>query len=65
MAHQSRLFGKSIVLTHEVDWEAVYQAELPRLYNFFRYRVGDNPGMEVQLSAFDIYWLDGEVFHAQ
>jgi len=25
-----------------VDFEAVYQAELPRVYNFFRYRVGDD-----------------------
>jgi RNA polymerase sigma-70 factor (ECF subfamily) len=25
----------------EADFEAVYRAELPRVYNFFRYRVGD------------------------
>lgn len=25
-----------------VDFEAVYQAELPRVFNFFRYRVGDD-----------------------
>lgn len=25
-----------------IDWEAVYRAELPRVYNFFRYRVGDD-----------------------
>jgi RNA polymerase sigma-70 factor (ECF subfamily) len=25
----------------EVDWEAVYAEQLPRIYNFFRYRVGD------------------------
>jgi RNA polymerase sigma-70 factor, ECF subfamily len=25
----------------EVEWEAVYFAELPRIYNFIRYRVGD------------------------
>lgn len=24
-----------------VDFEAVYQEELPRVYNFFRYRLGD------------------------
>jgi RNA polymerase sigma-70 factor, ECF subfamily len=27
----------------EVDFEALYRAELPRIYNFFRYRVGDGP----------------------
>jgi RNA polymerase sigma-70 factor, ECF subfamily len=25
-----------------VDFEAVYQAELPRVYNFFRYQIGDD-----------------------
>lgn len=37
---QLRFFGKSI--SHEVDWETAYQADLPRVYNFFRYRVGDD-----------------------
>ena len=27
----------------EVDWDAVYAEQLPRVYNFFRYRVGDGP----------------------
>lgn len=26
----------------EVDWDAVYARELPRIYNYFRYRVGDD-----------------------
>jgi RNA polymerase sigma-70 factor (ECF subfamily) len=25
----------------DADWEALYARELPRIYNFFRYRVGD------------------------
>jgi RNA polymerase sigma-70 factor (ECF subfamily) len=25
------------------DWDALYTAWLPRVYNFFRYRVGDDP----------------------
>ena len=25
----------------EVDWEALYREQLPRVYNFFRFRVGD------------------------
>jgi len=29
------------------DWDAVYQEELPRVYNFFRYRVG-NPATAVR-----------------
>lgn len=42
MTNQIRFFGKSLVPAREVDWEAAYQADLPRLYNFFRYRVGDD-----------------------
>jgi RNA polymerase sigma-70 factor, ECF subfamily len=26
----------------EVDWEELYATEMPRVYNFFRYRVGDD-----------------------
>jgi len=42
MTDQPRLFGQPIVPAREVDWEAAYQADLPRIYNFFRYRVGDD-----------------------
>lgn len=30
----------------EADWEALYTAQLPRVYNFFRYRVGRTPDVE-------------------
>lgn len=30
------------VQARAVDWEAVYRDHLPRVYNFFRYRVGDD-----------------------
>jgi len=42
MTKQLRFFGKPIVLARDVDWEAAYQADLPRIYNYFRYRVGDD-----------------------
>jgi RNA polymerase sigma-70 factor (ECF subfamily) len=42
MTNQPRILGKLIAFTTNVDWEAAYQADLPRLYNFFRYRVGDD-----------------------
>jgi RNA polymerase sigma-70 factor, ECF subfamily len=42
MTDQLRFFRKSIVPAREADWEAAYQADLPRIYNFFRYRVGDD-----------------------
>jgi RNA polymerase sigma-70 factor (ECF subfamily) len=28
-------------LAEEIDWEAIYREYLPRVYNFFRYRLGD------------------------
>src|SRR5262249_19798750 len=31
-----------VLFTQETDWEAVYRSLLPRIYNFFRYRLGDN-----------------------
>ena len=41
----------------EVDWEAIYVELLPRVYNFFRYRVGDNPLAEDLTSAtFEKAW---------
>jgi RNA polymerase sigma-70 factor (ECF subfamily) len=30
----------------EADWEALYRAQHPRIYNFFRYRVGHGPEAE-------------------
>ena len=30
----------------ESDWGALYAAHLPRIYNYFRYRVGDGPDAE-------------------
>jgi RNA polymerase sigma-70 factor, ECF subfamily len=32
----------SFAPTQQADWEAVYRSLLPRIYNFFRYRLGDN-----------------------
>src|SRR5687768_4360403 len=29
-----------------IDWDGVYAEQLPRVYNFFRYRVGDGPVAE-------------------
>ncbi len=41
----------------EEDWDALYAAELPRVYNFFRYRVGDGPVAEDLTSAtFEKAW---------
>jgi RNA polymerase sigma-70 factor, ECF subfamily len=45
----------------EVDWEAIYRQELPRIYNFFRYRVGDGPQAEDLTSlTFEKAWRNRE-----
>ncbi len=41
----------------DLDWEAVYREEMPRIYNFFRYRIGDGSGAEDLTSAtFEKAW---------
>jgi RNA polymerase sigma-70 factor (ECF subfamily) len=40
-----------------VDWESVYEEQLPRIYNYFRYRVGDDALAEDLTSAtFEKAW---------
>ena len=42
----------------EEDWDALYAEQLPRVYNFFRYRVGDGPVAEDLTSlTFEKAWL--------
>lgn len=36
----------SFLARNEVDWNAVYAEMLPRIYNYFRYRLGDDPQAE-------------------
>jgi len=40
-----RIFGWANPASEE-DWDALYAEQLPRVYNFFRYRVGDGPEAE-------------------
>jgi RNA polymerase sigma-70 factor (ECF subfamily) len=50
-----RAFGWSV--SGEMDWERVYAEELPRVYNFFRYRVGDGPEAEdLTAATFERAW---------
>jgi len=57
MTDYPRFFEKLVVTAQEVDWAAVYQAELPRLYNFFRYRIGDDHAAEdLAATTFEKAW---------
>ncbi len=41
----------------EADFEQVYQTELPKIYNFFRFRVGDGPLAEdLTAETFEKAW---------
>ena len=43
MANDTAVFGRVwtwVVPAREADWDALYKEQLPRVYNFFRYRVG-------------------------
>src|SRR3989442_5308890 len=49
MTAEDALFGKVwawVAPAVVVDWDAVYAEQLPGVYNFFRYRVGDGPVAE-------------------
>ncbi len=47
-------FGSTL---SEADFEELYRAELPRIYNFFRYRVGDGPQAEdLTAETFEKAW---------
>ena len=49
MTAEDAQFGKVwawVAPAAEVDWDAVYAEQLPGVYNFFRYRVGDGPVAE-------------------
>jgi RNA polymerase sigma-70 factor (ECF subfamily) len=46
---QSAVLGRLagwVAPADEADWDALYAEQLPRVYNFFRYRVGDGPEAE-------------------
>jgi RNA polymerase sigma-70 factor, ECF subfamily len=41
----------------EADWDALYSEQLPRVYNFFRYRIGDGPEAEdLTADTFERAW---------
>lgn len=46
MNTQARVLKGAGTLAEETDWEAAYREYLPRVYNFFLYRVGDEPLVE-------------------
>jgi len=60
MAMNDAVFGRLWTLSaaREQDWDALYAQQLPRVYNFFRYRVGDGAIAEDLTSlTFEKAWI--------
>lgn len=50
-------------LVAEVDWDAIYARELPRIFNYFRYRVGDDAVAEdLTSTTFEKAWRGRESY---
>ena len=50
---------------NESDFEELYHAELPRVYNFFRYRIGDGPLAEDLTSeTFEKAWRNRQRYRS-
>ncbi|MBN1679004.1 MAG: sigma-70 family RNA polymerase sigma factor [Anaerolineae bacterium] len=43
-------------LDHELDWEALYHTCYPRVYNFFRFRVGSDDAKDLTAITFERAW---------
>src|SRR5262249_56685607 len=60
MAIGDEVFGRIWALepAREADWDALYADQLPRVYNYFRYRVGDGAVAEDLTSlTFEKAWV--------
>jgi RNA polymerase sigma-70 factor, ECF subfamily len=59
MMNRPRFFDKMLITAHEADWEAVYNTELPRIYNFFLYRICDEDTAEdLTAATFEKAWRE-------
>lgn len=57
MFTQDRILKQLISRSGEVDWERVYAEQLPRVYNYLRYRLCDEDlAEELTASAFEKAW---------
>ncbi len=56
-ATAARLWAWARARVRESEWDALFAESLPRVYNFFRYRVGDGPLAEdLTSTAFEKAW---------
>jgi RNA polymerase sigma-70 factor, ECF subfamily len=63
MTTQSNALKGAHALAEEIDWEATYREYLPRIYNFFRYRLGDRALAEdLTAATFEKAWRERSRF---
>src|SRR6266511_215431 len=64
MTTRTYLLKGTCTLAKEIDWEAAYKEYLPRVYNFFRYRVSDRTLAEdLTAATFEKAWRGRSRFH--
>lgn len=65
MRTQSTAFSRLKETDSAVDFEAVYQHEMPRVYNFFRYQIGDDQAAEdLTATTFEKAWKHRDRYRA-
>jgi RNA polymerase sigma-70 factor, ECF subfamily len=65
MGTQSEVFSASAKSSGTVDFDLVYQTELPRIYNFFRYQVGDDQtAQDLTAETFEKAWRNRARYRA-
>lgn len=61
----SRALKRQTAESEPVDWDAVYAEQLPRVYNFFRYRFGDSALAEdLTAATFEKAWVARESYRS-
>jgi len=61
MGTQSDLLAAFVNSSGKVDFETMYRSELPRVYNFFRYRLGDDQlAQDLTAETFERAWRHRE-----
>jgi len=57
MSTRAKAFGKLRDIPQSIDWDEVYESELPRVYNFFIYKLGDREtSQDLTATTFERAW---------
>jgi RNA polymerase sigma-70 factor, ECF subfamily len=57
MKNPTRTLWLNKIMTEPIDWDSVFQSELPRIYNFFLYRLGERDlAQDLTATTFERAW---------